>query len=191
MTATVFEAAPLDSYAERITTGIAMLGGVLMLPALFWYLSGIGPIGGIVSGVAVSAAIAITLAVWLLLNYAVMPVSYRVEPDQLVIRRRWARPLRIPYTQITGVSTAGGLADVPRRGLRRSFNAGVFGYQGPFQLAPYGSAVFAATHRERLVAIARIDQPPLIVSPNRPRSFVETLRETLLHKQEDRVTGDE
>jgi hypothetical protein len=31
-----FEAALLDPYAQRITTGIAMVGGVLMLPILFW-----------------------------------------------------------------------------------------------------------------------------------------------------------
>jgi hypothetical protein len=74
------------------------------------------------------------------------------------------------------------MADMPRFGLRRSFNAGVFGYQGPFQLTPYGSVFFAATSRERLVAIARIAAPPLIVSPARPREFVEALREARLHQ---------
>ena len=172
---TAFEAAPLDPYAERITLGIARLGGVLMLPALFWFLSEIH-----FPGVIIPVAISIALAAWLMLNYAVQPTSYLIETDQLVIRRRWARRIRIPFKEITGVSVATALADLPRFGLRRSFNAGVFGYQGPFQLDPYGAVFFVATNRERLVAIARIAGPPMILSPAQPREFVEKLREMLM-----------
>jgi hypothetical protein len=50
MSATSFNVAPLDPYAERITTGIAMLGGLLMLPALFLFLSQI-----LLTGIAVTA----------------------------------------------------------------------------------------------------------------------------------------
>jgi hypothetical protein len=179
-TETVFAVAPLDPYAERITSGIALLGGVLTLPALFWFLSGIGPVVGVISGVVVSSAIALAMVIWLMLNYAVQPTSYRIEAGKLVIKRRWVRALSLPFAQIAGVSVAGALADVPRRGLRRSFNAGVFGYHGPFQLAPYGRVFFAATNREKLIAVARVDTPPLILSPDRPRPFVEALREALL-----------
>ena len=52
-------------------------------------------------------------------------------------------------------ASAAALADVPRRGLRFAFNAGIFGYQGPFRLAPYGEVFFLATDRARLVAVAR------------------------------------
>jgi hypothetical protein len=72
------------------------------------------------------------------------------------------------------------LADVPRTGLRRAFNAGVFGYQGPFQLDPYGMVFFIATNRTRLVAVARMVDAPLILSPARPREFVDALREALM-----------
>ena len=183
MVKTSFRVAPLDPYAERITTGIATLGGILMLPALFWFLSGIH-----FAGVVIPVAIAVALAAWLLLNYAVQPTGYLIEQQHLVVRRRWARALRVPFKEITGVSTAVGLADVPRFGLRRSFNAGVFGYQGPFQLEPYGAVFFVATNRERLVAIARLTRPPLILSPLRPRDFVDTLREELI-AQPSEVTG--
>jgi PH (Pleckstrin Homology) domain-containing protein len=175
MTTTDFEVAPLDSYAERITMGIALLGGVLMLPALFWFLSQIH-----FAGVVIPVAIAVALAVWLLLNYAVQPTSYMIAADQLVIRRRLARRMRIPLKEIVGVSVAAALADVPRFGLRRSFNAGVFGYQGPFRLDPYGAVFFVATNRARLVAVARLARPPLILSPARSREFVEALRERLM-----------
>lgn len=173
---TDFDVAPLDSYAERITMGIALMGGVLMLPALFWFLSQIP----FFAGVVVPVAIAVALAAWLLLNYAVQPVSYSITTDQLVIRRRLARRMRIPLKEIIGVSVATALADVPRFGLRRSFNAGVFGYQGPFQLDPYGAVFFVATNRTRLVAIARLTRPPLILSPARAQAFVEALREQLM-----------
>jgi hypothetical protein len=174
-----FNVAPLDAYAERITIGISLLGGILILPALFWFLSGIR-----FNAVVVPAAISVALAVWLLLNYAVQPVVYIMGPDELVIKRRWVRAMRIPFKEITGVSVAAALADVPRRGLRRSFNAGVYGYQGPFQLEPYGRVFFVATNRERLVAVAARDRQPLILSPARPRDFVEELRERLI-KQAD------
>ena len=68
---------------------------------------------------------------------------------------------------------------MPRFGLRRSFNAGVFGYGGPFELERYGRVFFSATNRERLVSIGRRNGPPLIVSPERPRDFVEALREAI------------
>lgn len=172
-----FEAAPLDSYAERITTGIALFGGVLMLPALFWFLSGIH-----FDGVVIPVAMAVALAGWLLLNYAVQPTVYEIEAGVLVIRRRLVFAMRIPFDRITGVSVASALADVPRFGLRRSFNAGVFGYQGPFQLDPYGAVFFVATNRERLVAVACVSGPPLLLSPARPREFVDALRERMMAK---------
>jgi hypothetical protein len=175
-----YPAAPLDSYAERITSGIAMLGGVLMLPTLFLYLSGFLLTGVGVTGAVVTAAVALALAAWLVLNYAVQPTSYEIETDRVLIRRRWARAMPLPFKQITGVSTAAALADVPRFGLRRSFNAGVYGYQGPFQLEPYGAVFFVATNRERLVALARRDRSPMLLSPARPREFVEALREALI-----------
>lgn len=176
-----FPSAALDPYAQQITNGIAMLGGVLMLPTLFLYLSGLLIAGVALTGALLTVAIALALATWLVLSYASQPLAYVIARDELVIRRRWARALRVPLKRIAGVSPAGALADVPRFGLRRSFNAGVFGYHGPFQLVPYGKVFFAATHRERLVAVARYEEMPLIISPARPREFVEALREAMLH----------
>ncbi len=167
-----FEAAPLDRYAARITMGVAYLGGLLMLPLLFAYLSNLRW-----GGLLIPSALALPLALFLLLAYAFQPVAYRVEDRQLVVRRRWARALMIPFEQITGVSSAAMLSDVPRTGLRFAFNPGLFGYQGPFRLAPYGATFFLATNRERLIAVARTNGPPLILSPARPRDFIEVINE--------------
>ena len=164
--------------------GIAMVGGILTLPALFWYLSGMLQYRIAVPGVVISSAVALAMIVWLTLNYAVQPIEYILEDETLVIRRRWARRMRVKLKDITGASPATALADVPRMGLRRSFNAGVFGYQGPFELEPYGRIFFAATNRQRLVALARRNGPPLIVSPERPHDFVSAVREALLQKAE-------
>jgi len=176
-----FAAAPLDTYAERITTGIALLGGITLLPALFLTLSGLLLRAGAVPGVVVSLAIAATLGAWLLLNYAVQPVAYVIEPDRVLVRRRWwRRPLVVRFDHIVAVSLASTLADVPRSGVRQAFNAGVFGYHGPFILSGLGRVFLSATHRERLVAIARHDAPPLLISPAQPRAFVDALREALI-----------
>lgn len=169
-----FDAAPLDGYAERITTGVALIGGVLMLPALFSFLSGVQA-----EAVVVAVAIAAALAAFLFLNFAVQPVRYEIEQDRLLIRRRLWRRMVVPYKRILGVSEATAMADVPRFGLRQAFNAGIFGYEGPFQLDPYGRVFLSATNRERLVALARLDNTPLLISPARPKPFVEALREAI------------
>jgi hypothetical protein len=167
-----FDAAPLDEYASRITIGLAYLGGLLMLPLLFAYLANLRW-----GGLLIPTALALPLAIFLLLSYAAQPSTYMVEESTLVVRRRWWRSLSIPLDEIIGASPATYLADVPRRGLRFAFNPGVFGYLGPFRLAPYGETFFLATNRARLVSVARHDRPPLILSPARPREFVEALNE--------------
>lgn len=169
-----FPVAVLDSYVTRITTGIAYLGGLLMLPLLFAYLSNLRW-----GGLLIPSAVAITLALFLLLAYSAQPVAYQLEARHLVVRRRRWPALRIPLAQISGVSFAPSLVRVPQQGLRFAFNPGVFGYQGPFYLAPYGEAFFLATNREYLVAIARQSRPPLIISPAQPRQFVAALQQRL------------
>src|SRR3954464_15859308 len=106
METTAYPVAPLDPYAERITSGIAMLGGVLMLPTLFLYLSGFLLTGVGVTGAVITAAVALTLAVWLVLNYRAQPPSYEIRADRVLIRRRWARAMPLPFKDLVGVSTA-------------------------------------------------------------------------------------
>lgn len=69
---------------------------------------------------------------------------------------------------------------MPRFGLRFAFNPGVFGYQGPFHLDPYGRVALFATNRQRLVAISRYDASVVIISPDRPRDFIAALNEQRL-----------
>ncbi|EFO79017.1 hypothetical protein OSCT_3093 [Oscillochloris trichoides DG-6] len=179
-----FEVAPLDAYASRITSGLAYLGGVLMLPLLFAYLANLRW-----AGLIVPAALALPLAIFMLLCYAAQPSLYLIEEYALVIIRRWWRPLRIPFDQVSGASSASTLADVPRSGLRFAFNPGIFGYLGPFRLDPYGETFFLATNRARLVAVARLARPPLILSPARPREFVAALNERRSQAALDQLTN--
>lgn len=165
-----YGAAPLDQYALRLTTGLAYLGGLLMLPLLFAYLANLRW-----SGLIIPVALAVAVAGFLLLTYASQPRLYELTGDSLIVRRRLWRPLRVPLKAIAGASVASSLADLPRRGLRFAFNAGIFGYQGPFRLAPYGELFFLATNRARLVAVARQGRTTLVISPDSPRAFVEAL----------------
>ncbi|GAB4445328.1 MAG: PH domain-containing protein [Chloroflexi bacterium OHK40] len=169
----IFEVAPLDDYARRMTMGLAYLGGLLMLPLLFAYLANLRW-----DGLLIPVALALAVALFLLLTFAAQPRRYEISATHLVVRRRTLRALRVPLAIVTGASPASNLADVPRRGLRFAFNAGIFGYQGPFRLSPYGEAFFLATNRSRLVAVAREGRTPLILSPDRPREFVEALNAT-------------
>jgi hypothetical protein len=169
-----FDVAPLDSYATRITSGVAYLGGILMLPLLFAYLS-----NQRWGGLLIPVAFAVVLALFLVLAYAAQPTAYIIEEQALVVRRRWWRRLRVPFKEISGVSVASTLADVPQRGLRFAFNPGIFGYQGPFFLAPYGQVFFLATSREHLVSLARQSATPLIISPARHRAFIDTMQQHL------------
>lgn len=165
---TAFPAAPIDRYAARVTHAIAYLGGVLVLPMLFAILSNTRWLG-----LVIPTALALPIALWLTLAYVMQPVEYIIAPEGLVIRRRLWRALRIPYDKVFGVSLAPTLAEVPRIGVRFAFNAGIFGYQGPFALEPYGKVFFIATNRHRLVSIARFGDQPLIISPENPAAFVE------------------
>lgn len=182
----VFAAAPLDQYALRLTMGLAYLGGLLMLPLLFAYLANLRW-----EGLIIPVALAVAVAVFLLLTYAFQARGYELTAAHLVVRRRLWRALRVPLEQITAASAATNLADVPRRGLRFAFNAGIFGYQGPFRLAPYGEVFFLATNRGRLVAVGRQGRTPLILSPDSPRAFVEALNERRAQAALARLEQDE
>ena len=167
-----FEVAPLDDYALRITNGLAYMGGLLMLPLLFAYLANLRW-----EGLLVPVGLALAVALFLLLSYGAQPRRYELTERELLVRRRFWRPLRVPFGIITGASPATPLSDVPTRQVRFAFNPGVFGYQGPFLLAPYGEVFFLATNRARLVAVARAERTSLILSPARPRDFVEALNQ--------------
>jgi hypothetical protein len=166
----VFTVAPLDPYARRLTMGLAYLGGLLMLPLLFAYLANMRW-----DGLLIPVALALAVAIFLLLTFASQPRQYELTDTALLIRRRVWRPLKVPLETIGAAASAAALADVPQRGLRFAFNAGIFGYQGPFRLAPYGEVFFLATDRARLVTVARLGRPPLILSPDRPRAFIEAV----------------
>jgi len=181
-----FEVAPLDRYAARVTTGLAWLGGLLMLPLLFAYLANLRW-----GSLLIPVAVALPLALFLTLSYGAQASAYLIEGEQLVVRRRWWWALRVPFDQIAGVSLATPLADVPRRGLRFAFNPGVFGYLGPFRLDPYGEVFFLATNTARLVAVARDRRPPLIISPDKHREFVQALTERRTAAAMERLGGAE
>ena len=99
-----------------------------------------------------------------------------------MIERRWQRAVRIGYETIEAVTVLPVAADM--RATRFAFNAGVFGYQGPFISERYGRFFAYATDRDKTVAIARRGAPMLVVSPLLPFAFVGALREALTQKKD-------
>jgi hypothetical protein len=143
-------------------------------------------------GLLVPIALAVVLALFLFLCYAFQPRAYELSNDQLIVRRRLWRALHLPLSQISGASVATSMADLPRYGLRFAFNAGIFGYQGPFRLDPYGEVFFIATNRSRLISVARHQAlPPLILSPERPQAFVTALNELRTQQALQKLTHPE
>lgn len=179
----VFRVSPLDQFAVRVTTIVSYIGGFFMLPLLFAYLS-----NNRWNGLYIPTSFAILLAIFLLLNYASQPTAYRIDPEHLVVRRRWFWAVRVPLVEITRVSQASALSNVPHTGLRFAFNPGVFGYQGPFYLAPYGSAFFLATDRAKLVSVSRRFASPLILSPDKPYDFIDSI---MVKLNEERVLAED
>jgi hypothetical protein len=173
----IFDCAPIDTYAQRITQGFIFVGGVLTLPGLFLALSGLlsSPIayyGAIISGIV--AAIFLVFVWW---SWAGMPLSLEIHADQLIIKRRWWRAIRVPYRTIEAVTILNVASDLQRSA--RAVNAGLFGYQGSFVSARYGRLFCMVTDRDSTIAVARHLAPILIVSPYQPSAFLATLRESI------------
>jgi hypothetical protein len=173
----IFDCAQIDDDAQRVTQGFVFVGGVLTLPGLFLALSGlmntqIAYYGAIISGIV--AAVFLMFVWW---SWAGVPLSLEIHADQLVIKRRWWRAIRVPYRTIEAVTILNVATDLQRSA--RALNAGVFGYQGSFTSARYGRLFCMVTDRDRTIAIARHQSAILIVSPYQPSAFLAALRESI------------
>lgn len=176
----IYESALLDNHAQQLTQRVVFVGGALTLPGLFLALSGLvryemAYYGAIASGVL--AAIVLLVVWWM---WAGQPAQLEVHADQLVIKRKWWRALRIPFTQITALTRLP--LTVEMRHVRWATNVGVFGYQGVFISKLYGRYQCLATDRDCLVAISRTNGLLVVVSPFQPAVFVAAAREAISAK---------
>lgn len=176
----IYESALLDNHAQQITQRVVFVGGGLTLPGLFLALSGlvryeIAYYGAVISGVLAALWL---LFVWLM--WAGQPTQLEVHADQVVIRRKWWRAVRIPCTQITAITRLP--LTVEMRHVRWATNVGVFGYQGVFISKVYGRFQCLASERDCLVAISRTNGLLFVVSPFQPAVFVAAVRETISAK---------
>jgi len=174
--------AALDARSQRLTQGFVLVGGISTLPALFLALSGLLRYPVAFYGAVVCAAVAAAFLTFLVLTWAGMPLQLRIDADAVVIVRRWHRHVRIPFSDIEAVTALPVATDM--HATRFAFNAGVFGYQGPFVSERYGRFFAYATDREKTVAIARRNAQMLVVSPLLPFAFVGALREALAGKED-------
>jgi hypothetical protein len=176
----IYESALLDNHAQQLTQRVVFVGGALTLPGLFLALSGLvryemAYYGAIASGVL--AAIVLLVVWWM---WAGQPAQLEVHADQLIIRRKWWRATRIPFTQITAITRLP--LTVEMRHVRWATNVGVFGYQGVFISKLYGRYQCLSTDRDCLVAISRTNGLLVVVSPFQPAVFVAAAREAISAK---------
>jgi hypothetical protein len=177
----IFDCAPIDDYAQRMTQGFVFVGGSLTLPGLFLALSGLLNTQIAYYGAIISGVVAATFLVFVWLSWAGMPLSLEIHTDQLIIKRRWWRAIRIPYRTIEAVTILNVATDLQRSA--RAFNAGVFGYQGTFVSERYGRLFCMVTDRDRTISIARQLAPVFVVSPYQPSAFLAALRESISAKE--------
>lgn len=173
----IYDLAPLDDDAQRITQRVIYAGGVLTLPSLFLALSGLLRYEAVyVAAIAccVLAAVVLSYIGWM---WARQVRTIELSETQLVIKRRIGRTRAIPLSRIEAVNAAPLAIDAPP--LRWGANAGVFGYAGEFVSHRYGRVHGMASHRECLVAISRTNEPLLLLSPANPTQFVDDVRTAL------------
>lgn len=178
--AQIYESALLDPYAQQMTQRLIFVGGALTLPGLFLALSGlvryeIAFYGAVVSGLLSAFVLCITWWMW-----AGQSTQLEVHADQIVIRRKWWRDIRVSFAQITAITRLP--LTVEMRHVRWATNVGVFGYQGLFISKLYGQYQCLASDRDCLVAISRINGLLLVVSPFQPAVFVAAVREAISAK---------
>lgn len=173
----IFDCAPIDTYAQRITQGFIFVGGMLTLPGLFLALSGLLNSQVAYYGAIISGTVAAIFLLVVGFSWAGMPLSLEIHADQLVIKRRWWRTIRVPYRTIEAVTILNVTTDLQRSA--RAFNAGVFGYQGTFMSERYGRLFCLVTDRDRTISIARQLAPIVVVSPYQPSAFLAALRESM------------
>jgi uncharacterized membrane protein len=176
----IYESALLDSHAQQMTQRMVFVGGALTFPGLFLALSGLvryemAYYSAIASGVL---AAVLLLVIWWM--WAGQPAQLEVHADQLVIRRKWWRAIRVPFSQITAITRLP--LTVEMRHVRWATNVGVFGYQGVFISKLYGRYQCLASDRDCLVAISRTNGLLLVVSPFQPAVFVAAAREAISAK---------
>ena len=139
--------APLDPSSQRLTQGFVLVGGISTLPALFLALSGLLRYPVAFYGALLCAAVAAAFLTFLVLTWAGMPLQLQIDADAVVVVRRWHRQVRIPFSDIEAVTVLPVATDM--KATRFAFNAGVFGYQGPFVSERYGRFFAYATDREK------------------------------------------
>lgn len=173
----IFDFAPIDTDAQRVTQGFVFVGGILTLPGLFLALSGLLSYPIAYYGAVISGSVAAILLVIVWLAWAGMPMSLEIHADQFIIRRRWWRAIRVPYRTIEAITILNVTTDLQRS--TRAVTAGVFGYQGAFVSTRYGKLFCMVTDRDRSIAIARHNAPIILISPDQPSACMAALRESL------------
>lgn len=122
----------------------------------------------------------------ILLCYAFSPRDYTVAASELVIRRRFAREVRLPRNSIHAArkATAADLAGT----LRLWGNGGLFGYYGLFRTTTLGTTRWYVSDRNRLVVLFS-DSRPVLISPDDPERFLAALGAPEISTQDPATTS--
>jgi hypothetical protein len=143
----------LDRTHRTLTVAV-----VAIAVAAFFALS-VGPHLGLVRNTLIG-----TLAIVLLVCWAMSPHALVVDSGELRIERRAWRPVRVPLTAVASAAPLEGLGV----GTIRVFGVGgFFGNYGLFYNAVLGRFRLYATRRGQVMIVRRTaDQLPLVITPD-------------------------
>jgi hypothetical protein len=156
--------ATLDNLARILTGGISILFAGIMLVPVFYDDNHSGPAR---YGVAVILLVVYTLC------YALHPVRYVITSQNLLIYSP-LKNISFDTDQIIHVEL---LDDEKLKWTIRTFAVGgLFGYFGKFVNSQIGNMTWYATRRKSVVLVQTSDHKNIILTPDNPAAFVDTLK---------------
>ncbi|MBN2379364.1 hypothetical protein JXM67_06130 [candidate division WOR-3 bacterium] len=173
-----FKAAPWDGNVSLFSILAISWGTVLFVTAVFFGVYGL-PLLDITDWffwIVLVCLLSLGLTGLIrLLGVVVMPVSYEIDRNELVVRRVLARILRFPLKSFERVEDAAGRFKPCKQKLQtadigKTGNTGTFGYRGFYTSGAWQE--FEAYATSRKTSIILLGKDNLLISPRDPQAFI-------------------
>lgn len=150
-----------DQIVRKKTIAVFIIFTILTLPNLFhssdkwiWYVS-----------------FFLVFMLLLLFTYLHKPLKYDVQSDKIVIRRL------IGDVELN-IQNINRIDRIHHDLLKNTSKGGAFGYLGNYD-TDFGKIKFFATRRSNLVMLTKQDNSKIIITPDKPEDFIETINKLL------------
>ena len=166
---TVLFKAPISSTVKTITAGIIIIVAstgitVTMVSILQGFL---------MLGILITTFLFLVI----MISYLLMPRGYTITSSKIIIHRLW-KDIEIPRNEIAYALQL-NKHRVLHESVKLGGSGGLFGYYGLFWIKNLGKAWLYVTDENRMILIKLKSGKTYIISPDRPRLFLEILGITI------------